>query len=88
MLELDALPDLPPAGAHLWGWFLDVHSTRQTHGMGPSRLSRLELRAWEEDEIGRRLTHWERRLLMAIDVAWVSITLDQHAKRDKKGTKP
>lgn len=52
--------------------------------MGPSRLSRLEIRAWEEDE-GRTLSVWERRLIMDIDRAWfvaVSEDLTKDRGRD------
>lgn len=68
--EFEAMPQLPPLGAHVWGWFCDLHATRSSGGMGgPSRLTRLEIRTWEEDE-GRALSAWERRLILDIDAAW------------------
>ena len=39
--------------------------------MGPSRLSRLEIRAWEEDE-HIRLERWERRALMRLDSVYLA----------------
>jgi hypothetical protein len=38
--------------------------------MGPARLSRLEIHAWEADE-GVTMERWERRAVMAIDAAWL-----------------
>lgn len=52
--------------AHLWAWYADLCQTRQGGGFGPSRLSRLEIQAWERDE-GVQLEPWERRALMALD---------------------
>lgn len=51
--------------------------------MGPSRLTRLEIRAWEEDE-GQALELWERRAIMAIDAAWVRSTNEQQSKGGDK----
>lgn len=34
--------------------------------MGPNRLTRLEIQAWERDE-GIRLERWERRAILMID---------------------
>lgn len=34
--------------------------------MGPSRLSRMEIQAWERDE-GVKLEPWERRSIMRLD---------------------
>jgi hypothetical protein len=69
------LPTLPRHGAYIWAWFMDpvkgLHATRQSNGMGPSRLARREIHDWEADE-GVRLKRWERRCLMAIDAAWVA----------------
>lgn len=72
--ELANVPKLPRQGAHLWAWFTDLHQTRSTGGMGVSRLSRLEIQAWERDE-GHRLEAWERRALLAIDAAYVTSSL-------------
>lgn len=78
--ELATLPALPPLAAHLWTAFLDLHSTR-TVGMGVSRLSRLEIHAWEQDE-GQQLERWERRAVMAIDAAWVRIVTAETEKKE------
>ena len=65
-------PPLHPLVAHIWTYYADLSQTRQTGGMGPSRLSRLEIQAWERDE-GVRLERWERRAVMAIDALHLSI---------------
>lgn len=77
--ELADQPECPRHGAHLWSWFQDLHQTRTSAGMGPSRLTRLEIHAWEQDE-GLTLERWERRTIMQIDAAWVQFAL---AETDK-----
>lgn len=69
--ELEGLPKLPRHGAHLWRWWQDIGATRQSGGMGVSRLSRREIHEWEADE-GQRLERWERRVILDIDAAWVA----------------
>lgn len=65
-----AAPKEPPArAAHVWRYFLELSRTRQTGGMGPSRLSRLEIRQWEADECVS-LDLWERRAIIALDGIW------------------
>lgn len=83
LAEMEAIPTLPPLGAHLWGWFLDLHATRSSGGMGgPSRLTRLEIRTWEEDE-GRSLAIWQRRLILDIDAAWqAAVSKDLNQNRE------
>lgn len=73
--ELANQPPLPPLAAYLWRHFADLSSTRQSNGMAISRLSRAEIRLFEEDE-GVKLERWERRAIMAIDAAWVRINTD------------
>lgn len=65
---------------------MDLHQTRQSAGMGPTRLSRQEIRLWEDDE-GRCLAMWERRVLMAIDAEWHRAATDDIAKRNREGSK-
>lgn len=74
--RLENGPKLPPLAAHLWGHFCDMAQTR-TVGMGPNRLTRAEIRQWEEDE-GVTLDRWERKAIMAVDAAYLaSIALNQ-----------
>jgi hypothetical protein len=69
--ELAALPQLPHHGAHLWTWFTEISATRSSSGMGPNRLTRAEIHAWEADE-HQRLELWERRAIMKLDAAWLA----------------
>jgi hypothetical protein len=78
------LPEVPPLGVHLWIWWRDLHATRQSTGMGPTRLTRAEIRQWEADEF-QPLSHWERSVIMAIDAEWFAITCEQQAKRNSEG---
>lgn len=72
--RLENPPPLPAGAAHVWAWFVDLHATRATNGMGPCRLSRLEIQAWERDQ-GVNLMAWERRAIIAVDGAWVASTV-------------
>ena len=76
---LAAIPELPVDGAYLWAWFIDMAATRQNNGMGVGRLSRLEIQAWEADEMVA-LSHWERRVVLSLDAAFVASTIDEPAK--------
>lgn len=76
--RLDSPPPLSPLVGHLWAAYVDLSSTR-THGMGPNRLTRLEIQAWERDE-GIRLARWERRAIMAIDALHLSIIAQNQKK--------
>jgi hypothetical protein len=71
LTELANLPKLPPLGAHLWQWFSELTATRTASGLGPNRITRAEIRAWERDE-GQSLDLWERRAILRIDQAWIS----------------
>lgn len=52
--------------------------------MGPCRLTRLEIRAWQEDE-AISLEPWERRALMALDAAWLTSVIEaQNAAQKPK----
>lgn len=42
--------------------------------MAPARISRLEIRLWEQDE-AVRLERWERRAILAIDALWLRSVL-------------
>lgn len=76
--ELAAAQDCPRQALHVWRYFLELSRTRQTGAMGPSRLSRFEIRLWEADEC-RRLELWERRAIIDIDNLWVGAMAQQMA---------
>lgn len=88
--ELAAAASCPPRALYLWRYFLQISRTRQNSGMGPSRLSRLDIRLWEADECVR-LELWERRAIIDIDGMWVAsmtqqIAAEQAADRTKPGS--
>lgn len=76
--RLENPPVLPPLVAHLWAAYVDLASTR-TSGMSPNRISRLDIQAWERDEMVT-LERWERRALMAIDALHLSIIAENQTK--------
>lgn len=80
IMELAAIPSLPALGAYIWTWFAEISANRASGGMGPSRLTRAEVHAWEQDE-GHRLELWERRAILAIDAAWLASAAP--SQRDK-----
>lgn len=69
-MELASIPKLPASGVHLWEYFVQLGATRQNNGMGPSPLSRAEIRLWEEDE-AVELARWERRAILDLDALWL-----------------
>ena len=59
-------PTIPPPAEFVWIWFWELDSARVSNGMGPARLSFLEIKAWAE------LTEndpqpWEVAALMRMD---------------------
>jgi hypothetical protein len=68
--------------AHLWGYFVDLSQTRQSGGMGPSRLTRLEIHAWEADEC-IQLERWERRAILMVDTAYLISQSSSPAQPDQ-----
>lgn len=85
--ELAQAASCPAAGAHIWRYFLELSRTRQNGGMGPSRLSRLEIRLWEADECVS-LSLWERRAIIDLDGVWFAAVSDQIAAATPAATPP
>lgn len=79
--ELDG-PPLPPDLAHVWRWFLDLHSRRGSNGFGANSLSWVDLLAWVSlTEPGIRLV--ELRVIMALDNAWMAQQGDEALQREQ-----
>lgn len=69
LAELDAVPELPALAAHVWGYFVDLRRTASGGGgMGPTYITRQDIRLWEQDE-AVRLAPWERRAILDLDAA-------------------
>lgn len=78
-------PPLSPHAAHVWSAFADISRTRQIGGMGLRRLTRLDLRLWEQDE-GHRLEPWERRAIFMVDDEWLAAMAPKEKAPPKGGT--
>lgn len=78
--ELENIPELPPLAAHIWSAFMDLCRTRQSAGMGPASLSRLEIRLFEQDE-GMTFDPWERKLILSVDRAWLASVSAQQGEK-------
>lgn len=67
--ELAAIPTLPPEGAHIFRWWLELAATRTSSGFGPNPITRREIHDWENDT-GNLPEPWERRVIFDIDAVW------------------
>lgn len=61
-------PPLPPAGAYLWRYFIELDAARGGTGFGPSPIGYQDILAWAR-LTGRRPLPWEVGVLMALDRA-------------------
>ena len=68
---------MPPAGAYLWSWFLELHRARGG-GFGPAPIGFTEIAAWSRLR-GLVLTPWEVEVLRDLDSTWLA------AQAEKKG---
>jgi len=66
------VPDIPRATEHVWVWYLDLHSERQSSGFAPQPLSSTQIIDWCT-LTRRRLQPWEARAIKRLDVVWRSI---------------
>jgi hypothetical protein len=78
---LENQPPLPEHAAHIWRYYLELSPTRGNNGYGPLRLTRQEIRLFEQDEL-ITLDPWERRALMRIDAAFINSTRPKAAEEE------
>lgn len=64
-------PSLSPAASHLWGWFMDMHQSRQAGLDGDLPLSLSDMEAWQR-LTGTIVLREEWAILRAIDAAFIS----------------
>jgi len=69
-------PPLPPALAHVWDWWLELHAGRGLLPLGlagaiPAPLTHAGIGAWAQ-LAGVTPTPWEVRLLLACDAAYLA----------------
>lgn len=69
--QLEDLPELPELAAHIWQYFVDLHSERGNSGMGASKITSAGLLDWQAVE-GITLKHWEIRAIRLIDNLWMN----------------
>ena len=82
--ELEDEPELPPGGAHVWQWFIELAGARQS-GFAPNPISFDQL-GWWAWLTGRRPARWELRALGLIDSEWLRmISREQQEKQNAKG---
>ena len=74
------MPEVPQCAAHVWQWFHEVSSQRQT---GPESLSWSDLRAWAELS-GSQPSPQEIGLLVAMDRAFVGAVRKQQKEQADK----
>jgi hypothetical protein len=77
--ELDP-PPLPQEALFLWGYFIELHSTRGG-GMGPAAISYAEIEAWQR--LTRRyLPSWQITAIKRMDQAFMRVESERQ-KRDQ-----
>lgn len=69
--ELAQAPKCPRMAEHVWRYFSDLSRCRAISEFGQGRISRLDIRLWEEDE-GVTLEPWERRAILLLDEAYLA----------------
>lgn len=69
--QLAEAPELPPGCAMLWSDFWELHGERGSNGFGPSRITRRDIREWQQDS-RVRLEAWERAAIRQADDLWLS----------------
>jgi hypothetical protein len=82
--ELDG-PELPPDGAHVWAWFLELNAARGSGGFGPASLSYLDVLAWTI-LTGVLVRPAEVGAIMAIDRAWLAVSLAKDGPAPRSGS--
>lgn len=87
--ELEGGPELPPDGAHVWSWFLELNAARGSGGFGPACISYVDVLAWTTLS-GTLIRPSEVAAIMAIDRAWLAgqIKPDRAARPRGKGNFP
>lgn len=76
---MDDEPECPPALEYLWGWFLDIGSTRGG-GYGPAPITYPDIDAWAR-LTGNDPTPWEVRMLRRIDNAYMAFQAERMEKK-------
>lgn len=62
-------PQLPPTGAALWAWFVELRAAQEAE----RPLGFADIAAWAE-LTGERPRPWEVRMLRALDAMWLRLS--------------
>ncbi len=74
-------PKLPPEGAYLWHYWLELHRARTGSGFAVNPLSYSEIEAWAR-LTDQAVTPWETRVIRAIDDTFMDAEVEA-SKRKK-----
>lgn len=80
--ELD-IPDLPYELAHVWGYFLQMHSKRTAGAMSMNPLSDAQIIAWQ-DRHRISLTPFEGECIDALDAVFTASQVGEKNKPAQK----
>lgn len=69
-LALQNQPTLPELAAHVWKWFLELHTCRGNNGFGPCNISFSDIASWMA-VTGNKLVEWELSAIQQIDAAYI-----------------
>ncbi len=72
-------PLLPPACEGLWRGFLELHACRCSGGMGPSRITYMDIDAYQR-VTGMKFDPWELEAIRQTDAAILSDHEERRAK--------
>jgi hypothetical protein len=67
-------PEMPIEAAHVWGWFIRLHNTRQS-GMGANAITETEIAAFFSNR-GMTPLPWEVEALARLDAVAVDAFKD------------
>jgi len=67
--------------AHLWRWFVDLHSARGSSGYGPNPIPYAEIAAWAS-LTGWPPSPWEVAIIRRIDTVFLKVAAQNRADSD------
>lgn len=62
--------ELPELAAHVWGYFIELHTERSNNGFGPNRINSTGIADWCKLN-GISLLPWEIKAIKRIDQLWM-----------------
>jgi len=68
--QLEDAPPLPEHGAHVWGWFVQLHNGLGSNGMEQSKITAHDVKDWMWFNGIASLELWERQAIADLDNCW------------------